>query len=252
MDPAALTPGSDVPFEIEEPDDRAGDALPTPIAGVHEAAQRKREVIDAAAAVFSRMGYPGASTRDIADHVSMRQASSYYSFRSKAAALEEVCRVATHPVLEDARRIQAQRGSASARLVALIRLHLVRMNETPDHARVFLTQRGFLRGAARERIRQITDEYERILVAVIADGVNRGEFRRDPSPEDMALAVLGLCNAALLWHDSVPGMTEERAIRIVAPMMLDGVRGFASLFASEAAAPLMRERLSPRYNQTSR
>ena len=68
----------------------------------------------------------------------------------------------------------------------------------------------------------------------------------------MALAVLGLCNAALLWQDSVPGMTEERAIRIVAPMMLDGVRGFANEFASEPAGPPIRERLSPRYNQYSR
>ena len=175
----------------------------------------------------------------------MRQASIYYYFRSKEAALEEVCLVAMREVLDDARRTHAQRGSASARLVAMIRNHLVRMNETPDHARVFLTQRGFLRGAARDRIRQITDEYERIVVAVIADGVNRGEFRRDPAPEDMALAVLGMCNAALLWHGSVPGMTDERAIRIVAPMMLDGVRGVASSFASETAGPVIRERLTP-------
>ena len=243
--------------EIDEPEDRAGDLLPTPIAGVQEAAQRKREVIDAAAAVFSRMGYPGASTRDIADHVSMRQASIYYYFRSKEAALEEVCRVAMRDVLDDARRIHAQRGSAGARLVAMIRHHLIRMNKTPDHARVFLTQRGFLRGAARDRIRQITDEYERIVIAVIADGVGRGEFRRDPAPEDMALAVLGLCNAALLWHGSVPGMTDERAIRIVAPMMLDGVRGMASTLASEVgsgkAGPVIRERLSsPFFSQSPR
>lgn len=237
---------------FDEAQARAGGGLPTPIAGVQEAAQRKREVIDAAAAVFSRMGYPGASLRDIADHVSMRQASIYYYFRSKEAALEEVCLVAMRDVLEAARRVHAQRGSASARLVALIRHHLVRMNETPDHGRVFLTQRTFLRGAARDRIRQITDEYEAICVAVIADGVHRGEFRRDPAPEDMALAVLGLCNAALLWHGSVPGMTDERAIRIVAPLMLDGVRGVASLLASEAPSPLIRERLSPSYFGQSR
>ena len=119
------------------------------------------------------------------------------------------------------------------------------MNETPDHARVFLTQRQFLRGAARDRLRQLTDEYERIVVAVIIDGANRGEFRRDPAPEDMALAVLGMCNAALLWHESVPGMTDEKAIRIVAPMMLDGVRGVTNQSTNEASGPLIRERLSP-------
>lgn len=224
-----------------------GEASPNPRATGPEAAQRKREVVDAAAAVFARMGYSGASTRDIADQLSMRQANIYYYFRSKEAALEEVCIAAIGEVLDDARRIQAQRGTASARMVGLIRHHLVRMNETPDHARVFLTQRRFLSGAARDRVRQIADDYERILVSVIADGVHRGEFRRDPSPEDMALAVLGLCNAALLWHGSVAGMTDERAIRIVAPLLLDGVRGTGARVTAQAAAtaaiPVLRERL---------
>ena len=103
-----------MPCEIEEPDGRAGDALPTPIAGVREAIQRKREVIDAAAAVFARMGYPGASMRDIAEQAAIRQASIYYYFRSKEAALEEVCLVVTGAVLDDARRIHAQRGSAGS------------------------------------------------------------------------------------------------------------------------------------------
>lgn len=233
-----------MPCEIEEPDGRAGDALPTPIAGVREAIQRKREVIDAAAAVFARMGYPGASMRDIAEQAAIRQASIYYYFRSKEAALEEVCLVVTGAVLDDARRIHAQRGSASARLVAMIRHQLVRMNEMPDHARVFLTQRHLLKGAARDRIRQLTDECERILIAVIGDGVGRGEFRRDPAPEDMALAVQGLCQAAWLWQGTVPGMTDERAIRIVAPMLLDGVRGMGAPLPGEAAPPMIRGRLS--------
>ena len=238
-----------MPFEFDEVERTPGDGPPTPIAGVHEAAQRKREVIDAAAAVFARMGYPGVSTRDIAEQAAIRQASIYYYFRSKEAALEEVCLIAMRSVLDDARRIHAQRGSASARLVALIRHQLVRMNETPDHARVFLTQRHFLKGAARDRIRQLSDEFDRILIAVISDGVNRGEFRRDPAPEDMALVVQGLCQSALLWHGTVPGMTDERAIRIVAPMLLDGVRGTAgpaagSPMAGERAGPVLRERLT--------
>lgn len=206
---------------------RTGDAAGRAVAGIREAARRKGEIIDAAASVFARMGFHGASTRDIADRVSMRQASVYYYFRSKEAALEEVCTAAMGDVLERAQRILAQRRSASVRVVALVRHHLVRMNQRPDYARVFLTQRRFLTGAARERVRRVCDDYERIIVAAIADGVARGEFRRDPSAPDMAMAVLGLCNAALLWHGTVPGMTDDRAVRIVAPLLVDGLRAGA-------------------------
>ncbi|HZD25745.1 MAG TPA: helix-turn-helix domain-containing protein, partial [Alphaproteobacteria bacterium] len=51
-------------------------------------ARRHREIMDAAAAVFSEKGFHGASTRDIAERVGLRQGSLYYHFPSKEAALE--------------------------------------------------------------------------------------------------------------------------------------------------------------------
>ena len=55
--------------------------------------QRRRtaEIIDAAANVFARRGFHGASTQDIADVLGVRQASLYYYFPSKEVALEMVC-----------------------------------------------------------------------------------------------------------------------------------------------------------------
>lgn len=214
---------------------RTGDDRGRPGAGIREAARRKDEIIDAAAAVFARLGYHGASTRDIAERVAIRQASVYYYFRSKEAALEAVCLFGLQDVLDGARRILAQRGPAGDKVVALVRHHLMRMAERPDYARVFLTQRRFLTGAARDRVRQCCTDYERIVVAVIADGVDRNEFRSDPPAPDLAMAVLGLLNAALLWHGTVPGMTADRAIGIVAPLVVDGLRGDAGRAVRRAA-----------------
>ena len=55
------------------------------------ARRRLSEVVDAAAKVFARRGYHGASTQDIADVLGIRQASLYYYFESKESALELVC-----------------------------------------------------------------------------------------------------------------------------------------------------------------
>ena len=53
--------------------------------------RRADEIIDAAARVFAERGYHGTSTQAIADVLGMRQASLYYYFPSKEAALELVC-----------------------------------------------------------------------------------------------------------------------------------------------------------------
>ena len=53
--------------------------------------RRYREVLDAAATIFADKGYAGASTRDIAERLGVRQASLYYYFPSKEAALAAIC-----------------------------------------------------------------------------------------------------------------------------------------------------------------
>ena len=52
--------------------------------------RRAPEIIDAAARVFAERGFHGATTQDIADVLGIRQASLYYYFSSKEAALEPV------------------------------------------------------------------------------------------------------------------------------------------------------------------
>jgi AcrR family transcriptional regulator len=47
-------------------------------ARAERSARRLSEITDAAAKVFARRGYHGASTQDIADVLGMRQASLYY------------------------------------------------------------------------------------------------------------------------------------------------------------------------------
>src|SRR5690606_41491416 len=53
--------------------------------------RRTAEIVAAAAQVFARRGYHGASTQDIADGLGIRQASPHYYFDSKEAAQGAVC-----------------------------------------------------------------------------------------------------------------------------------------------------------------
>lgn len=109
-------------------------------------------MIDSAACVFAARGYHGASTQNIADRLGMRQASLYYYFATKEAALEEVCAKGTAGFLERARSIQTGDGTAAVRLRRLLEAHVAPLANRSDDMVPFLNERKWLPRDSRRRI----------------------------------------------------------------------------------------------------
>lgn len=172
--------------------------------------RRSAEIIAAAAKVFAQRGYHGASTQDIADVLGMRQASLYYYFDSKDAALEAVCVSGVEDYAVRAQKILRGPGSASDKVAKLVVQHLAPMAERLDFTLVFHGERRFLPTPARKRLRAIERRYERLIERVIEQGVATGEFRGDLDPRMATLALLGLGNSAAAWYGREPGATLER------------------------------------------
>jgi AcrR family transcriptional regulator len=194
--------------------------------------RRSAEIIAAAAKVFAQRGYHGASTQDIADVLGMRQASLYYYFDSKDAALEAVCASGVEDYAVRALRIARGPGSAADKVAKLVFQHLAPMAERIDFTRVFLGERRFLPQPARRRIRAIERRYERIIERVIEQGVDTEEFRADLDPRMATLALLGLGNSAAAWYGREPGATLERITSSYVDLI---VRAFR-----KGAAPALR------------
>lgn len=171
---------------------------PTP----RNASQRRRapQIIDAAARVFAERGFHGATTQDIADVLGIRQASLYYYFSSKEAALELVCLKGVEGFFEAAKAIAARSESARKRLISLIESHLSPLIDRGDFVKVFLNERQHLPRESRRRIGRWSRGLERIFEDVITEGVAKGEFRADLNIRLAALAILGMCNAASSWQ----------------------------------------------------
>lgn len=172
--------------------------------------RRSAEIIAAAAKVFAQRGYHGASTQDIADVLGMRQASLYYYFDSKDAALEAVCVSGVEDYAVRAQKILRGPGSASDKVAKLVVQHLAPMAERLDFTLVFHGERRFLPTPARKRLRAIERRYERLIERVIEQGVATGEFRGDLDPRMATLALLGLGNSAAAWYGREPGATLVR------------------------------------------
>ena len=166
------------------------------------ASQRRRapQIIDAAARVFAERGFHGATTQDIADVLGIRQASLYYYFSSKEAALELVCLRGVEGFFEAAKMIAARPERARKRLISLIESHLSPLVDRADFVKVFLNERQHLPRESRRRIGRWSRGLERIFEDVIKEGVAKGEFRADLDIRLATLAILGMCNAASSWQ----------------------------------------------------
>lgn len=185
--------------------------------------RRAAEITAAAADVFAARGYHGATTQDIADVLGIRQASLYYYFPSKEAALVAVCLDGVEAYVASAAAIQRGPGDATAKLVALVRHHIEPWRKRAAFTRVFLQERHKLPDASRHRVGRFARRYERIFQSVLDAGVASGEFRKDLDCRLTALAAIGMCNAAAAWYGIEPGATIERIASAFARLLVDGV-----------------------------
>jgi len=181
----------------------------SPARAAEKPKKRHAEIVDAAAKVFAKRGYHGASTQDIADVLGIRQASLYYYFDSKEAALEAVCAEGMEDYAARAQRILKEPASGADKVGKLMFHHLAPMAERHDYTLVFLRERRFLPPPARARIRALELKYERLIERIIRQAIEAGEFRADLDARMATLALLGLGNSAAAWYGREPGATLE-------------------------------------------
>jgi AcrR family transcriptional regulator len=80
----------------------------------------REEILDAAAELFTNLGYASTSTRRIADAVGMRQASLYHHFATKDDILDALLAGTVDEPLRMAAALLSESGPAAPRLHALV------------------------------------------------------------------------------------------------------------------------------------
>ena len=184
---------------------------------------KRRQIRDAAAHVFARQGYTGASTADIARRLGMRQSNLYYYFRSKDAALEEICTLAVEGYVQRLQAIVDTDADIRAKIRDAVESHLSVLFDTPDLYVTFLTCRQHLPGPARRRVGRITRAYEKLLERMIAEAQAAGTLRRDLDPALAVSSLLALCNNPALWRREGFGLRLSELAADLSSGFIDGV-----------------------------
>lgn len=202
---------------------------------------RYREVRDAAARSFAEKGYLGASLKDVADRLGIRAASLYYYLPSKDAALAAVCEHGITSFIDNLRHIieSDQPAVDKVRLVIANQLSPLRKDPDGDYVRVFLRHRHELSEPARKRMVELARDFQTLVETVFAEGVAKGEFRRELSPQLAMLALLGLCNSVIGARSMPRAVTIDELIDEYCKIFVSGIRDH-DISARSASRPRIK------------
>lgn len=184
--------------------------------------QQKLAAIRAAASVFARKGFHGASTTDIASAMGIKQGSLYYYFHSKEEALAEVCLYGIHDYVMRMEEIATSEQSFEARLLATVTSHLSSYRERNEALKVHNDERLYLPEIKRIKLKKLGSHYRQLLEGIFLDAVRAGEARPGLDCHFAAQSVIGLCNS---WGELIvrdPDLDVFEVIRKCTDLLLQG------------------------------
>ena len=186
---------------------------------------KKERIIEAAALVFAQKGYAGAAVADIAVKAEIGKGTIYAYFDSKEDLFFAVFEWFMQQTGAAAKvSISHLGGSASQRLVALSDSIMGMWDEIED---AFILTIEFwaassssqMRKRFKYAFRRLYEEFRAIVVSLIREGIERGEFRTDVNAESVAAALVGTWDALFLqaWFgkDFDPCITARNFLKVV-------------------------------------
>lgn len=156
--------------------------------------KQKQAAVRAAAGIFSEKGYHGASTRDIAERLGIKQGSLYYYFKSKEEALEEVCVFGLQQYAENMEAIANSNQGFEAKLLSVVTNHLSSYREKSEALKVFNDERLYLPKARRSRLKAIGSRYRSELETIINSAIEAGDVVDTIDSHFVAQSIIGICN----------------------------------------------------------
>ena len=182
---------------------------------------RRVQILRAAAGVFRRRGFPGASVEEIARHLNMTKGNLYYYFRDKEEILYFCHDYSLDILLDLLREVERARLPPRDRLRRLIVafVHMI----IDELAGTALTQD--LQDLSRTHLRRVIakrDRFDRGVRRVLEEGMADGSFARGDA-KLLTFAMLGAVNWITRWFDPKGAATSQEIGEAFADYLLTGL-----------------------------
>lgn len=162
---------------------------------VKEAEIRKKEILDAAATLFSEKGYDNTSTSDLLEAVGIAKGTLYHHFKSKEAIMDALIERQTDHVLAEARRIAADKSiPVEERMIRTILALHVDTEETGGNELIEHLHKPQNALMHQKTKRIIFQSVPPILAGILEDGIDQKLYDTPYPLECMEMAMSYLDN----------------------------------------------------------
>jgi AcrR family transcriptional regulator len=188
-----------------------------------EQANRRQEILDAAATIFAEKGYEATSIQDVAEAVDILKGSLYYYIDSKEDLLFGVIQDVHEPALANLAVQRSSEGPALDRLRKFVTEHVMYNARNLTKMAVFFHDFRSLTGERRETIVRERDLYDLYLRELIAQGQKEGTICPGIDKKLAAFAIFGLMNWMYHWYRSEGQRSPEQIAEAFAEMAVRSV-----------------------------
>ena len=185
---------------------------------------RRRQIEDAASALFSSRGYAATSMRDIAKALDLQGGSLYSHIPSKEAVLAAIVEEAAEAFHAAVRPVAERGAPAAERLREMVAAHVRVVTGGRERAKVFLFEWTFLGEERRQAVTRSRAAYQGYFERVVAEGVAAGELSA-PDPKLAAVFILSAMNAMAYWYRPDGPLGPDELAGHYAGLFLGGLRG---------------------------
>jgi TetR/AcrR family transcriptional regulator, fatty acid metabolism regulator protein len=154
-------------------------------------ADKRRQILDAAVAVFARQGFHATRVSDIADEAGVAYGLVYHYFRSKDEVLNELFVERWSLLLTAIEEADRTAATPREKLAAVASFIVDSYRHDPELMKVIIVE--VTRAAnsfGRTHLPEIRSAYESIA-KIVAEGQEDGTFRRDVDPTFASMSFYG-------------------------------------------------------------
>jgi AcrR family transcriptional regulator len=186
--------------------------------------ERRRQILEAAVAVFSQKGFHATNVSDVAAQAGVSQGTIYWYFDSKEELFEAALMLPFIDLGEETFLALAQCQTATEKLRALV----LNMEDLADEVEGLFTLFLGYWASSPDRLKSaqvwvdLLVVYKDVVVAIIEEGVGNGEFK--PTDADsLAWALIAAYDGLAAYTMLMPDLDLKRVSQAFVEVILNGL-----------------------------
>jgi TetR/AcrR family transcriptional regulator, cholesterol catabolism regulator len=181
-------------------------------------------VLSEGAKLFREQGYGLSTTRQLSARLGINKASLYYHVSSKEDLLYKICIESLRRVTEAVKQAIDSTEDPLDKLLAVFHAQLGSVLGDLDlHATMLLELRS-LTGQRQIEVQRARDEYEALLVNVIAEAQQAKEIRTDLSAKQVTVGMLSLLNWTIYYYKPDGLLSPDGLAEMLWQLFINGAR----------------------------